>query len=412
MLLKVPDQFASSVKAMLLYAGVPREDEIQGIEDLKKGGGKVIFFLTPEERAVYHLKADEAGVNWESDALVQKWLMENLQTWQGGQIGGSSQERATQFAKVLGEVITLTNFDNRSLEFLTKDNEPGRNIYKNWRFADEGIHLRRAKNVGKGNVAFIVAAGPSLNTQWETLAKIQRSRPDTTFIVCGRAYAKAMEMGVVPDFVVEVEQFEWDDKIFLFAPKPDPTTILCVPPTGCAGLLPAWPARKMLLVDHNMAQFMKLEVGLDSIDGGNSILHHMFNLSMFLGCDRAVLVGADLSYPPGATDTHADGTFPAWPRHVLVMEHNRQEPVTVPSTNGGTVEASQPYKNFCLFLEMQIAAHKKAKPELEVWNASPNGQKINGSVFKDLAEWLTPSSPVQLPSEPPSSLGHYSSPPV
>jgi len=411
MLLKVPDEFASSVKSLLLYAGPPREDECEGIEALKKEGGKVIFFLTPEEKKVYTLKPDEAGVTWENDALLQKWLMENMAIWTGGQIGGSSREKASQFAAVLGEVINLTNFDTRSLEFLSKDNEPARNIYRNYRWVEDGIPLRRAKGMGQNAVVFIVAAGPSLNKQWETLARIQRERADTTFIVCGRSYARAMEAGIIPDFVVEVEQFEWNDRIFMFAPKPHPTTILCAPLTACPGVMSAWPARRMILMDHNMAQFMKLELGTDSIDGGNSILHHMFNLAMFLGSTNVVLAGADLSYPPGSTDTHADGTFPAWPRPILVAEHNRQEPLMLPSTDGSMVEASQPYKNFCLFLEMQIATHRKAKPVLRVYNASAHGQKIEGTEFKELTEWLTPLLPAPSSSPPPSSPESSSSSP-
>lgn len=412
MLLNVPDEFASSVKSLLLYAGPPREDEREGIEELKKSGGKVIFFLTPEDKKSYELRPDEAGVNWENDQLLQKWLMENMTLWTGGQVGACGPERAGQFAAVLSEVIHLTNFDNSSMQYLAKDNEPARNIYKNWRWVEDGIPLFRAKNLGKGNVAFIVAAGPSLDEQWDTLAKIQRSRPDTTFIVCGRSYTRAMEAGIVPDFVVEVEQFSWNYRLFLFAPKPHPSTVLCCPLTGCPDVLTAWPARKMILMDHNMAQFMKMTVGTDSIDGGNSILHHMFNLAMFLGCERTVLAGADLSYPPGAKDTHAVGTFPCWPGHVLVMEHNRQEPVEVPSTDGGKVQSSQPYKNFRLYLEMQIAANKKAKGNITIYNASPHGQLIAGTEFKDLSEWLTPSLPVLSSLEPRSSLGAYSSPRV
>lgn len=387
MLLKVPDEYASSVKSMLLYAGLPREDEVPGIEQFKKAGGNVIFFLSPEEKGKYTLKPDEAGVTWENDTLLKKWLFENMHLWTGGQIGGSSPEKAQQFAGVLGEVVNLTNFDTQSVTFLAKDNEPAKNMYRNFRWVDDGVPLRRAKGLGKGQTAVIVAAGPSLNDQWTDLVRIQREVENTTWIVCGRSYAKAAESGIVPDFVVEVEQFDWDDKIFMFAPKPGPFTTLCGPLTACPGLFTAWPSLKMMLVDHNVAKLFGWEIGTDSIDGGNSILHHMFNLAMFLGCERVCLAGADLAYPPGSKDTHADGTFPAWPRQVLVQEHNRQTPLELVSTDGGKVQSSQPYRNFGLFLEMQIATHRKAKPALDVINFSAHGQKIEGTHYEDVKTW-------------------------
>lgn len=389
-------------KSLMLYAGVPNNTD--DIESFKKAGGKLIFFLTQEEKKTYTLKDDEAGVTWESDQYLHDWLLGNVGLWMGGQVGGNTEERAGKLAAVLFDIIELHNFDVASQKFLGKENVPTKNAFRNYRWVEDGIPLSRSKDKAKGAIAVIVAAGPSLDSQWAHLARLQRAGLNTVFIVAGRSYKQAMKSGVEPDFVVEVEQFEWDDAIFTFAPEPPKCTILAGPISTCPGVFQKWPGNKMIMLDHSTAQMFGMKIGEESMDGGNSILHHMFNLACFLGCDTVCLAGADLSYPKDSKDTHAEGTFPHWPRHILVQEHNRQDPLEVDCTAGGKVTSSQPYKNFCTFLQIQIDRAKKKNPKLEVVNFSPAGQLIKGTTFKDIQTWNGPSSEV-----PPSSAAPVSS---
>lgn len=403
-------------KTLLLYAGIPNSTD--DIEGFKKNGGRIIFFMTSEEKAQYSLKPDEAGVLWDDDQYIHNWLLNNVGLWLGGQIGGNSEARAGQLAGVIFPVIELHNFDIQSQKFLGKENVPTRNAFRNYRWVEDGIPLHRAKDKNKGGVGILVAAGPSLNSQWADLLRIQRLPGQSTMVfVAGRTYKAAMKNGVEPDMVVEVEQFEWDDAIFTFAPEPPQYTILAGPISTCPGVFQKWPRNKMVLLDHNSAQMLGFKVGEDSIDGGNSIIHHMFNLAVFMGCETILLAGVDLSYPKGSTDTHADGTFPLWPRDILVQEHNRQDPHEVPCTSGGMVTASKPYQNFCTFLQIQIHNAKKVNPRLQVINLSPHGQLIKGTTFKDIATWnglsseVSPSSPAPSVSSPePASSPAGSSP--
>lgn len=389
-------------KTLLLYAGIPNATD--DIEGFKKNGGRIIFFMTSEEKASYTLKADEAGVLWDDDQYIHNWLLNNVGLWLGGQIGGNTEARASQLAGVIFPVIELHNFDIQSQKFLGKENVPTKNAFRNYRWVEDGIPLHRAKDKNKGGIGILVAAGPSLNTQWADLARIQRlTGPSTMVFVAGRSYKAAMKHGVEPDMVVEVEQFEWDDAIFTFAPEPPKYTILTGPISTCPGVFQKWPGNKMIMLDHNTAQMLGFKVGEDSMDGGNSIIHHMFNLAVFMGCETILLAGVDLAYPKGCTDTHADGTFPNWPRDILVQEHNRQDPHEVPCTSGGTVAASKPYQNFCTFLQIQIHNAKKANPNLQVVNFSPHGQLIKGTTFKDISTWNGLSSLAQPSSAPVSA---------
>lgn len=394
-------------KHLLLYAGKPNgTDDIEGY---KKNGGRIIFFMTSEEKKEYTLKPDESGVTWDNDAMVKLFLLENIPLWIGGQIGGNNQERVEKLAAIVFALTELYNFDTASVKYLHNNNEPAKNAYRNFKWIEEGVPLYRAKDKAKGGIVLVIAAGPSLDAQWEDLARIHKL--GAVVIVAGRTYKRAMKAGITPDFVVEVEQFEWDHAIFHFAPEPPPFTILCGPLSTCPGVFNTWPRNKMILVDHNTAALFGWKQGTESMDGGNSILHHMVNLATFLGADTVCLAGADLSYPKGTKETHADGTFhQGWPRIVDWMERNKQDAMQAPCTSGGMCESSPAYRNFATYLEIQIEKARRMNNKLKFINFSPHGQLINGTEFQEISTWNGPSPSQSALPHAPLRLDSYSSP--
>lgn len=408
-------------KGPMLFAGVPSVEECSAIDRHKAEGGEIIYFMTPEERASYPLGSGEKGVLWTDDGTVKKFLFDNLQVWMGGKLGNTMQGdigaasdnigRAQRLASMLMEVVHLWQFDESSAKVLFKDGQPYRNMLKNHRWVDDGFSFKAFKGRGKGIATILVAAGPSLDSQWGHLVRIQKELKDRVgFIVCGRSYKRAMEAGLNPDFVQEVEQFDWNDRLFLFAPRPPAHTILVGPLSGCPNIYHAWPnaGRVCITWDHNYAQIMGHKVGEDSMDGGNSILHHMFNFALWLGSDTIGIAGADLAYPEGCSGTHAVGTFHQWDAAVWKQEHTRQAPMAVPSTDGGTVTASQPYRNFGLYLEIQISKYLKLNPALKVLNFAPKGQLIQGTQYEDIAVWGTSPSVSSSSAASPLSQGPVS----
>jgi len=366
-------------KQLLLFCGLPKQGD--NIAAFRKDGGSVIYFIQPDQKDELVFRPGDRAILWESDEKVKRWLHENAPQWIGAQIGGD-EGIAQQLAQLLGQIVDLHNFDQSSLEFLTKDAMPTRNALRNFRYLEDGIPLKRAKGMGKGHAAILMMAGPSLDAQWGELRRL-RCVDQHVFICAGRTYRKAMQEQVPPDFVIEVEQFPWDDKIFTFAAPPPDHAILCAPLTTCPGVLRAWPGKRMILTDHNTAKLFESEgfkVGEDSIDGGNSILHHAFNLSLWLGCNPILFAGVDLGYPQGETqpETHASGTFPPWPNEILTCERNLQDPLTVEGNDGQPLRSSPGYKNFALFCEMQVQKAKSADPDLRVFTFSPRGQKMSG----------------------------------
>lgn len=395
------------VRKNVLHVGLPASKE--GIDQYHKDGGKIFFFVTPEEKPKLTLEGQDCGVTWISDEAVKKFLFDHWPMWAGWQIVGNEGDLMKKLASIMFELVELANFDTRSITYLTKDNTPTKNALQNFRWVDDGIKLSRARGRGAGTVGVVIAAGPSLNAKWQDIKRFQQSNPERVcVIVAGRSYKKCMEEGIVPQFVYEVEQFEWDDKIWQFAPTPHPDTKLVFPLSVCPGVPRAWPAERICAIDHNTAAMFGWKIREDSIDGGNSVLHHMFNWALWLKCSPIILCGADLAYPNGfKEDTHANGTFHPWPSDILKGEKTHQEPMTVKAMDGGTVQSSLPYQNFRLFLEIQIERGRKELEGLKVYNTSERGQYIAGTTYIDSKEleslWKQPSTSPEPSSVPASS---------
>lgn len=386
-----------------LFLGIPKNGE--NPRKFKEDGGKLMWILTPEEQAKFDTYADEPVLVWVNDAQFRRSLFDRFDMWVGVTLVGD-MERMPRVAAILKEIVELNNFENRSAEILTKDRQPTRNALRNFKWVDDGIAIKRVRGRGKGIPAVLIAAGPSLNSQWGLLRELRKAKPGIPFIIVGRTYKKAMAEGVWPDFVVEVEQYEWDSDIFMFAPEPPPDCIFAFTLAACPKLARVWQGPKMALVDHNTAQLFEPEMKLheDSVDGGNSVLHHCFNVAKILGSNPLYLAGVDFGYPNGtAEETHATGTFHAWPGDILKAENIHQEALELPANDGGMVRSSQPYRNFGTLLSVQIERAKMTLPELQVFSFSPRGLKVDGVVYKDLKETLCESLP-KLPV-PPSESG-------
>ncbi len=402
--------YASTTKNLMLYVGIP--DETNPVEKYKADGTKMIYIVTPEEKASgFQIKEDEGAIVWESDTYLKRWFFENLHTWMGGKIDSSmsAQERMKRVAAILLEVIDLSNFDSNSAKILGKDNLPLRNVMQNFRWIEDGIKLSRFKNVFKGANVLVIAAGPSLNSQWETLRQLRIADPKLVIMVCGRNYRNTMKYGVHPQFVLEAEEFDWVDNQWMFAPMPPENTILATTPNVCPGILKHWPSEKVVLIDHNLAQMFGWKVGEDSIDGGNSILHIIVNFAVFIGAKNVYLAGVDFGYPKGALEkSHCDGSFPNWNPDVNKQESMFQDFLWMPSTDGGQVQSSPPYRNFKTFLELQIHKYTTLDKDLKFWNLSPHGCKIAGTEYLDIVKWKdqvcsppspSPSLPESVPQE-------------
>lgn|SRR3990167_4667400 len=378
--------------------GIPtKKDVLDAVEMRKKEGKHIIRLLTPSEKLNASMGENEQGVTWENDEKLKRWLFDNEQYWLGAEFLADPEEPKMQpFVLIIGALMDLHNFDQSSAKVLSEDDMPFRNSMKNAKWIEDGVLMRRLKGAGwkAGKFAVLVAAGPSLDGQWEQLRRL-RSDPLAAFLIVGRTYRAAMANGVWPDFVVECEMYDWNRALWYFAPIPPPHTILACTQSVCPDIMSAWPGDKCVLMDHNTAQLYKMKPHTDSIDGGNSVAHLAFNLAHFIGCNPICLAGVDLGYPDGKdqNDTHARGTFHEWGGDMKKAEHTFQEAIAVEGNDGKPLRSSPAYRRFGTFFELQIEKFRRDKPDLKVYSFSPRGQKMSGVEYTEIAKWrLSPGS--------------------
>lgn len=311
------------------------------------------------------------------------------------------EEKVTQFCELFTQVIRLTNFDTVSGEFLHKYVNPTGNVLKNLLLGHMGCaHAPEPdlKGYGKGKPILLLGAGPSLDKAMPHLKRLQ----DKCLIACvGRVFKKLLDYGIVPDFTTTVEMFDWDKAIFdgITAEDASNTTLL-FGSVAAPATVAAWPGRRACMWDMACADLLKRN---DWIYGGNSVTHTQLNYAaQILDCEPLILVGTDLAYTEPRS--HCDGAAPAtWPEDIKEYDknyHTAQEWGTctgkgndfhpechaTPAPHGALipsriiwVRTSMPYKNFCTLFEILIARHKK-----KVYNACPNGLKIDGTEYLDL----------------------------
>jgi len=386
----VPDVPIQITGGILLHIG-PMNGKLDPRE-YKGKGYKLVWILTREELKANMPLADEGTFVWDSDAQLRRLFHDQMHQWTGAMLvpEGEKQERV---AGIMAELIALQQFNDSSNKILSADDLPMRNAIRNWQWYENGLPLSRVREKGKGAPVVLIAAGPSLNDQWPYLRAYREKHRDVPFIVCGRTYKKAMAEGVWPEFVMEVEQYDWDAEIFTFAPAPPEHTILAFPCTAAPRLAKAWPGHKLCLLNHNFAKLMGLPMTppTESVMGGNSVLHYMVTLADILGASPLYIAGMDFGYPKGkGEDTHAAGTFHAWSQDVLNTEHTHQQEMTAEGNDGAPLMTSPPYKNFGTYLSVQIEYMKTnamhPTPDLKVYSFSKRGLRVAGVEYVDIAE--------------------------
>lgn len=398
------------------YVGLP--DPKHDLARYRKDGGTIYWVLTPEDAPKFSCPYGDLAILWKDDAEIQAFLFSHIQNHKGGEIAGSNEEMQEKFCQLFFHVVELVNFDSHSSGVLNKNNIPFKNGLRNWRWVEDGIPLKRVKDRGKGFGAVLIAAGPSLDGQWQHLKRLKETGK-FLFLTVGRSYEACMRHGIIPEFVVEAEQFEWNHRMFMFAPRPDDDTAICGPMGTDPQIFRCWPnPNKVILLDHETGKAMGMDLNEDTVDGGNSVAHLALNLALHLNCNPICLAGVDLGYPEGLKKpTHAEGTFHiGWGKDVLNQEHSHQGNIPVEANDGTTIESSQPYINFRTFFELQIDKFRKQRPDLKVYSFSKRGQKMRRVEYMELETWTgftsllppSPSSP-SSGSAPSSSAASVSS---
>lgn len=426
----------------VLHIGNPLKEEphksMERAETMHKENPKVRLICVvweEEDRKQLEAVVDKTYCEilfWEGDNGLQKYLIDNLQSLLGAMVVGPRwykcpdghiqkgtykelslecetckkplelvepyRAKVEEFATVFGKVLALANFDTRSGSFLHELVNPTRNILLNMPYAIGCKHEAPAavKGSGKGKGAIICGAGNHLE---DAIPDIRRLQDSHVILAVGRAYKLLKAEGVRVDYAVSVEMFDWDAAIFDGLTDVGDTVLafasVCSPPA-----VQKWPGRRVCMWDLETAKLLDRD---DGIFGGNSVAHHMMNFAFqTLDVESVIMCGIDLAYTK--TKTHAAGTSPdTWPESVRKEDATYQEELWVPCTAKGQtfdpechrsigmtggggialgpieVRSSYSYRDFATLFGILIARHGR-----KVYNACPNGQKIEGAEFVDL----------------------------
>ncbi|ABA73268.1 MULTISPECIES: motility associated factor glycosyltransferase family protein [Pseudomonas] len=218
-----------------------------------------------------------------------------------------------------------------------------------------------------GREIFVIGTGPTLEQHFERLAVI-RERADRPLYICvDTAYRPLREHGIVPDYVVSIDQrisfrhlpFEDSDGIpLVYLPMSDPE------------VLRAWKGKRYGAYSASpVYAALREQYPRALLHVGGSVIHPAVDLAVKMGAARITLFGADFAFP--MNKTHA-----GWSDGDLGPSVN-QARHWVRDGYGERVSTQLNFRGYLCVLERYIAS----QPQVAFFNSSRAGAQIAGTAF-------------------------------
>lgn len=220
-----------------------------------------------------------------------------------------------------------------------------------------------------GREIYVIGTGPTLEQHFERLAAIRERGERPLFICVDTAYRPLREHGIVPDYVVSIDQrisfrhlpFEESDGIpLVYLPMSDPEVLRAWKGKRYGGYS-ASPVYAALREQHPRAL----------LHVGGSVIHPAVDLAVKMGAARITLFGADFAFP--MNKTHA-----GWSDGDLGPSVN-QARHWVRDGYGQRVSTQLNFRGYLCVLERYIAS----QPQVAFFNSSRAGAQIAGTGFNE-----------------------------
>jgi hypothetical protein len=213
----------------------------------------------------------------------------------------------------------------------------------------------------------IVASGPSLNKNASILSK---AKGKALILAVDSSVKYLTHFGVTPDFVVTV------DVVKLLSHFQNPVAMnspMFASVMASPKVLEINTGRKIFFDDKKLLkELMNIECPDANIIGAGSVATSAFELAIYLGAKKIILVGQDLAFEGNAS--HAMG-------ETLQEEYSTEYSKLIEGNNGSMVRTRYDwYKYLCWFNE------RIAKYDGTVINATEGGAKIQGTTIMTLDE--------------------------
>ncbi|KAA0966786.1 motility associated factor glycosyltransferase family protein [Sporosarcina sp. ANT_H38] len=239
------------------------------------------------------------------------------------------------------------------------------------------------KSAFDGKSAIIVAAGPSLNEEFENLRYIKENGLAYIFSV-GSAINALVEHGIYPDAACTYDPQDINYRVIQIIKDQQITDIPLVFGSSVGfETLENYPGKMlhMLVSQDTVAPAFlgeNLTTDLDYVNDAPSIAVVTYQLLSQLGCSKIILVGQNLAYI--GEHHYADGID--YGKGTKVSESNLQKALLTNDVYGNDVKTSEGFNSMRQQLEMYI----KSRPEIETVNTTKGGALIAGTIFKPLEQ--------------------------
>jgi len=241
------------------------------------------------------------------------------------------------------------------------------------------------KEAFKGKPAIIVAAGPSLNEEFENLRYIKENGLAYIFSV-GSAINALIEHGIYPDAACTYDPTNRNQLVFQKLKESNLTNVPLIFGSSVGfETLENYPGIMLHMLtnqDTIAPQYLKRPDNLSVVFDAPSIAVVTFQLLKMLGSSQIVLVGQNLGFQHNSR--YAEGINYDFVQNEL-SEQEQQGLLIVKDVYGNEIQTDEGFNRMRQQLEMYINLF----PEIEVINTTKGGAQIAGTVFTPLSEVIT-----------------------
>jgi hypothetical protein len=252
------------------------------------------------------------------------------------------------------------------------------------------------KDLYKNKPVLMVATGPSLNKQLDTLEKYK----DQFIVIAVDAAVPILKKhGIVPQYVATIDPSKrpyWKHN------ELDPNTTFLIEIGCCPDV--AWSNNQNYLVTSCHADVRRLlhtlGINVPLMVNGGSVATSAFNFAHYTGANPIVMIGQDLAWTGGKD--HAEGYVSQYSQEALNQRYERG--FEVEGYDGNPVRTEKQLLGFKTWFEGRI----KTMPETMVINATEGGAKINGAVqipFESVCKEIIVSNLGPFPENPAKQWG-------
>lgn len=241
--------------------------------------------------------------------------------------------------------------------------------------------------------AIVVAAGPSLNKNFNELKEIQGN---AVIIAVDTIVEKLLNAGIIPDFICSVER-GYETYEYFYKNKNIPESVTLVGPLLLnSKVFETFKGELLIPFRTEVMEYrwLQAELGIKEPVGmlmGMSCAHVAFGVAHLLGCSPITLIGQDLAYGEVEGLTHALGTL--YDDESKKLKYRTDDEFTE-GYYGGKVRTSKVWSMFKYWFENNILGLN-----IDVINATEGGAKIANTRQMPLSEvkkmyCVTPIEPV------------------